>query len=129
MLSDFIAGHSSLQNVLPTLSDAALKGAILVVIAALAVYLLRNRSAASRHAVWTAAVVGHLAIVALVFVLPAWTLPILPAAPWLQVVNSSAGPAGASAIKGAVPPGAVTNAALTTKSPQPVSPTAAPGSQ
>lgn len=59
MLSDFIAGHSSLQSALPVLFDAAIKGAILVIIAAVATYLLRGRSAASRHAVWTAAVIGH----------------------------------------------------------------------
>jgi beta-lactamase regulating signal transducer with metallopeptidase domain len=125
MLSDFIAGHSSLQNALPTLSDAALKGAILVVIAAVASYMLQNRSAASRHAVWTAAVVGHLAIPALVFLLPAWTLPVLPAAPWLQGVNSSAAPADVSATT-AVSPGAVTDATPTTKSPQTTSPTTKP---
>src|SRR4051812_21117265 len=73
---------SSLQSSLPTVFDAAIKGAILVVIAGVAAYLLRNRAAASRHAVWTAAVIGHLAIPLLAFVLPAWHQPLLPAAPW-----------------------------------------------
>jgi beta-lactamase regulating signal transducer with metallopeptidase domain len=127
MLSDFIAARSSLQNVLPALSDAALKGAILVVIAALATYMLRNRSAASRHAVWTAAVVGHLAIIALVFLLPAWTLPILPAAPWLEGINTALPSAGV--IPGPPSPNIANDAARTTKSRQPVSPTATPGSQ
>src|SRR5438477_1820366 len=76
--------NASIQSALPVLIDAALKGAFLVLIAALAAYALRNRSAASRHAVWTAAVIAHLAIPALVFILPAWKMPVLPAAPWIQ---------------------------------------------
>ncbi|HMI44030.1 MAG TPA: M56 family metallopeptidase, partial [Gemmatimonadaceae bacterium] len=84
MLSQFVATHSSIQGALPVLIDAALKGAILVLIAAVAAYLLKNRSAAARHAAWTAAVIGHLAIPALVLLLPAWKMPLLPAASWMR---------------------------------------------
>ncbi|MFN2602780.1 MAG: M56 family metallopeptidase [Gemmatimonadaceae bacterium] len=66
------------------LLDAALKGTILIAAAALAAYLLRSHSAAARHAAWTAAVVGHLALPAVTLLAPAWRLPFLPAPPWLE---------------------------------------------
>ena len=88
MLSQFVADHSSIQGMLPVLTDAALKGAILVFIATIAAYLLRNRSAASRHAAWTAAVIGHLAIPALVLLLPAWRMPLLPATSWMPAESA-----------------------------------------
>jgi beta-lactamase regulating signal transducer with metallopeptidase domain len=83
MISRFFIDHFRIQGALPVLFDVALKGALLVAVAAVAAYALRKRSAASRHAAWTAAVVGHLAIPALILVLPAWKLPLLPATPWM----------------------------------------------
>jgi len=88
-MSSLLGSGSSIQGALPILLDTALKGALLIVLAAIAAYALRNRSAASRHAVWTAAVIGHLAIPALVFLLPAWQMPLLPAAPWMQATAST----------------------------------------
>ena len=96
-----LLGNSSIAGALPVLLDAALKGAFLVMIVAVAAYALRNRSAASRHAVWTAAVIGHLAIPALVFLLPAWNLPVLPAASWMQRQPVTTAPAAGSAVKSA----------------------------
>lgn len=85
MISRVFSAASGFQSAIPVLIDAALKGAVVVALAAGAAYLLRKRSAASRHAVWTAAVVGHLAIPVLMVVLPAWRVAGLPTLPWLSV--------------------------------------------
>ncbi len=66
------------------LADAALKGLVLIAIAAVASYFLRNKSAAARHAVWTAAVIGHLALPVLGKLVPEWRIALLPAPAWVQ---------------------------------------------
>ena len=66
------------------LLDTALKGSILIAAAAIVAHFLRGRSAAARHAVWTAAVVGHLAIPLFALVMPQWTVPILPVPSWVS---------------------------------------------
>ncbi len=94
MMREFLSGQAWLETATPILIDAALKGAILFVIAGVGAYLLRNRSAASRHAVWTAAVVGHLAIPVFAVLLPEWRIPLLPQAAWMRVAPApeTAGP-------------------------------------
>jgi beta-lactamase regulating signal transducer with metallopeptidase domain len=81
-MTSILASTQSLESVLPLFADAALKGGVLVVVAAIAVYALRQKSASSRHAVWSAAVIGHLAIPLFMLILPAWRIPFLPATPW-----------------------------------------------
>ena len=85
-------GASDLINIFGLLLDSALKGVLLVAAAAIAAYLLRHRFAAARHAAWTAAVVGHLALPAVTLLAPAWRLPLLPAPPWLASQVTTSGP-------------------------------------
>src|SRR5215211_7206285 len=84
---------AELINALGLLLDSALKGILLVAAAAIAAYALRNRSAAARHAAWTAAVVGHLALPAITLLAPAWRLPFLPSPPWLTATAQTIPPA------------------------------------
>ena len=74
------------------LLDAAIKGAILIGAAALVAYFLRGKSAAARHAAWTAAVVGHLALPAVGLVVPQWTVPILATPSWASAAPAEITP-------------------------------------
>ncbi len=79
-----LGAMKGLTPVVGLLIDTALKGSLLIAAAAIAAYLLRNRSAAARHAAWSAAVVGHLALPVLTLLVPQWRLPLFPAPPWLD---------------------------------------------
>ena len=58
--------------------QAFIRGAIVIAIAALLSFMLRNRSAALRHHIWATALVVQLALLAFIPVLPKITLPIIP---------------------------------------------------
>src|SRR5678816_2938024 len=94
---------SDLINVFGLLIDSALKGILLVAAAAIAAYLLRNRSAAARHAAWTAAVIGHLALPAITLLAPAWRLPFLPTPPWLTATAQTVARSGTNESSTAAP--------------------------
>ena len=65
-------------TVLVVLADAALKGAVLLLLAVLASPLLRKASASARHALWCGALAGVLLLPVLSLALPAWRVPWLP---------------------------------------------------
>jgi beta-lactamase regulating signal transducer with metallopeptidase domain len=60
--------------------DVLARSSAVLLAAALANAALRGRSASLRHAVWVFGVVGALAVAPLSWVLPAWRVPLLPAA-------------------------------------------------
>jgi beta-lactamase regulating signal transducer with metallopeptidase domain len=110
------------------LLDAALKGSILIAAAALVAYFLRGRSAAARHAAWTAAVVGHLALPIFGLVVPQWTVPILPVPSWAsspapQIASTRSGTAPAPST---VPVSAPVTASVKSEAPAPVAPESSP---
>lgn len=63
---------------LELLLGAALKGAVILVIAVALNFGLRRASAASRHLVWSLALASLLALPVLSFGLPSWQVPVLP---------------------------------------------------
>lgn len=85
-------GARGLGLALPIFLDAALKGALLIALGGAVALLLRRRSAAARHAAWTAAVVAHLAIPVLTLAIPGIDCPLLPTPPWLTVATLAAAP-------------------------------------
>ncbi|HYE92521.1 MAG TPA: M56 family metallopeptidase [Terriglobales bacterium] len=106
-------------TLLPALLEAALRGAVVFAIVALAMPLLRRRSAAVRHAAWSFAVGAQLVFPALALIAPSWGAPLVEPPAWVADVltprpagtgaetRSAAGAAPAAA----TPPGAVSTAA------------------
>ncbi len=87
-MSGFLSQLGSLSPMFAILVDTALKGLVLIAAAAIVAYALRNKSAAARHAAWTAAVIGHLALPVVSFLVPQWRIPLLPAPAWLTVEST-----------------------------------------
>ncbi len=57
---------------LPVMLDAAIKGAVILVLTALIVLAMRRASAAARHLVWLLGILGMLILPALSAALPGW---------------------------------------------------------
>ncbi len=68
-------------DVMALLVSASLKGSIILLVALVALRVMRRASAAARHAVLAAALAAFLLLPAAQMVAPQWTLPVLPAAP------------------------------------------------
>jgi beta-lactamase regulating signal transducer with metallopeptidase domain len=115
-LTDVLSrGADVVVRALPLLGDAALKGTVILGVAAGATALMRRSAAATRHLVWTTAVASVLALPLLEFVAPRWNLPIAPA-PWAAVaplpavapVTAVAPVAAVAPVVGVVAPAPVT---------------------
>ena len=93
---------------LPAVVAAALKGAVLLVIVALAMPFLRRRSAAVRHGAWSFAVGAQLVLPALAVVAPSWGAPLVEPPAWVtDVLPRHPGGARAETGSAATDPGAV----------------------
>src|SRR4051794_34974504 len=68
--------NSGIELVGAILFSAAWKSAVLLALAGGVTRLLSRHSAAVRHGIWTAALVGALIIPGLEFLLPAWEVPV-----------------------------------------------------
>jgi TonB family protein len=91
----------------PVAAGIAIKSTMLLAAAWLAALILRARSAASRHIVWTACAAGLLALPLLSIWLPVLRLPaasmLLPSDPGLVFRTAATAPAGPFSTRGAVP--------------------------
>jgi beta-lactamase regulating signal transducer with metallopeptidase domain len=71
------------SQALAFLADNALKGAVVIAIAAVVAWMLRRNTAAVRHSVWSAAIAAQLVIPVLSAVLPTWRVPVIPQPAWI----------------------------------------------
>jgi len=71
-------GMADQTPLLATLFDAALKGTILLSATMLLSLLLRRAAAATRHLVWSLALIGVLTLPLLSFIIPQWNVPLVP---------------------------------------------------
>src|SRR5215469_15074254 len=95
------------QSLAGVLADTAWKSVAVLGAAWMVVFVLRHRSAASRHLVWTAAFASLLALPLLSVALPAWQVrlnpALVPAGVLFRANASSEAPAAAAAQRPAVP--------------------------
>src|SRR5262249_51866080 len=75
----------SLTVVFPILADILLKGTIVLLTAFAAAWALRRASAATRHLVWSAAMLSLLVLPVLSLTLPRWNVPL--ALPWTHTAT------------------------------------------
>ncbi|HYR10730.1 MAG TPA: M56 family metallopeptidase, partial [Longimicrobium sp.] len=73
--------HIDTAAAVGAVADLALKGTVVLAVAAIAALMLRRAAASARHLAWTIGFGGLLALPVLGLALPSWRLPILPAEP------------------------------------------------
>src|SRR6185503_18647423 len=71
------------SQALTFLVDNAVKGSVVIAIAAIAAWMLRRNTAAARHSVWSAAIAAQLVIPVLSAVLPTWRVPVVAQPAWV----------------------------------------------
>jgi beta-lactamase regulating signal transducer with metallopeptidase domain len=88
------------NSILAFVAGCAIKGTIVIIIAAALAWLLRRDSAAARHSVWTAAIIAQLLIPMLEVTLPTWRVRVIDAPPLFVpsavVAPNAAGPVAKS---------------------------------
>jgi beta-lactamase regulating signal transducer with metallopeptidase domain len=98
--------------------DIGLKGALVLALAAVMAHALRRSSAAVRHLVWSAALVGLLALPALSFVVPQWRVPAF-ASITLTTPNAGRGVAATAVTTARDEASPAESASITRASPEP----------
>jgi len=76
---------------LVVIAEATLKGTILLVCAAALTFALRNARASVRHLVWSLALVAMMSVPLLSFVMPQWSLPLIPRPLSVSVTTEAGG--------------------------------------
>ncbi|HEU0013911.1 MAG TPA: M56 family metallopeptidase, partial [Longimicrobium sp.] len=94
----------TMDGALPPLADLAVKGAVILAAAACAAWMLRRASASARHLAWAMGFAGMLALPLLGALLPAWRVPVLPAADAASPASAVALDAPAAADRAAPAP-------------------------
>lgn len=86
--TDLLAGASP-AGIARLISELAVKASLVLTAAAVLSWFLRRASAATRHLIWTSALVMVLALPLCSLVLPAWHVPLMTLAPVAETVAQS----------------------------------------
>ena len=87
VIGNVVRDVRSVAVLLPVFIDTAIKGSFVLALCALAARWARRSSAAGRHAIWTAGILGHLFLPVFTWYAPPIYWQVLPAPPWLTAAN------------------------------------------
>ena len=118
------------SQALAFLVDNALKGGVVIAIAAAIAWTLRRSPAAVRHRIWSAAIAAQLVIPVLSAILPTWRVPVMAPPSWVEspapavsVPNDSIAATPAAPVVTEQVPQAATDNAPANPSPPGITPT------